>query len=98
MRIIIYSYDPNIFHSKKRYVTGNDEKEKIEAILALESAMVTRAKLANKYLFHENEYAAHLSSTDALRKRKQCLNDKSYRQAVQMMKSEPQYKHIIGEW
>lgn len=27
LRIIIYSYDPNISHSKKRYVTGNDEKK-----------------------------------------------------------------------
>lgn len=60
LRMILYNYDSNVQHSKKRYLTGSDEKQKVEALLAIESAMVTRAKLANEYIFTENEYAAHL--------------------------------------
>lgn len=101
-RNIVYNYDSNIQHSKTRYLTGNDEKQKVESILALESAMVTRAKLANKYIFEENEYAAHLCSTGALRVRKHRMNQKLYRHelsviAVQIMKNEPQYNHTIGD-
>lgn len=102
LRIIIYDYDSSVPHSKKRYITGRDEKQKVEAILALESAMVTRTLLANEYLFDVNEYAAHLCSTEALRKRKQRMNEMSYRHelsviAVQIMKSEPQYNLTIGD-
>lgn len=102
MKIAVYGYDATITHSKKRYLTGNDEKKKVEALLAIETAMVTRCKLANEYIFSENEYAAHLCSNEALRQRKHRLHAGSYRHdiaaiSVQMMKSEPAYKHCIGD-
>lgn len=102
MKIAVYGYDETIAHSKKRYLTGSDEKKKVEALLAIESAMVTRYKLANEYIFSENEYAAHLCSKEALRQRRHRLNVGSYRHeiatvAVQMMKNEPAFKHCIAD-
>lgn len=57
LQIRVYQYDGDVQYTKRRYVTGDDEKRKIEKLLEIESAMVTRAKLANEYIFEENEYA-----------------------------------------
>lgn len=102
MRLIIYGYDPTVPHTKKRYLTSATEKSKVEALLEVESAMVTRAKLANEYMFEENEYAAHLSSNAALKQRKHRMLSKSYRHedsaiSIKMMKREPAYKHTISD-
>lgn len=102
MKIAVYGYDDTNPHSRKKYLTGQNEKKKLEALLAIETAMVTRCKLANEYIFSENEYAAHLCSKEALRQRKHRLNANSYRHeiaaiSVRLMKSEPAFQHCIGD-
>lgn len=79
LQITIFNYDSSIQHSNKRYLTGSDEEHKVESILALESAMVTRAKLASEYLFEENDYATHLCSAESLKQRKHRMLSKSFR-------------------
>lgn len=100
MQLKIFNYESSVSHSKKRYLTDVPEKTKVEALLQIESAMVTRAKLANEYLFENNEYAAHLCSQAALKQRKHRMKSMSYRHenstiSVQMMKKEPEYMHTI---
>lgn len=100
MKIIVFGYDADVSHTEKRYLTGKIDKEKTESLLTIESAMVTRAKLANEYLFDENEYAAHLCSKNALKQRKYRMAIKSARDinsviAVTLMKKEPEYVHTI---
>lgn len=102
LKILVYGYDCTVQHTKRKYVTGDSEKQKIESLLAVECAMVTRAKLSNEYIFDDNQYAAHLCSREALKQRKYRLNAKNYRHeistiAVQIMKSEPRYTHTIGD-
>lgn len=102
MKLVIFNYDENVAHSKKRYLTDALEKSKVEALLQIETAMVARAKLANEYLFENNEYAAHLCSQAALKQRKHRMLSKTYRHenstiAVQMMKREPQFMHTIQD-
>lgn len=102
MRLKIFNYDQTVPHTKKRYLTDPSEKAKVEALLEIESAMVARAKLANKYLFDNNDYAAHLCSQAALKQRKHRMAKKSYRHdistvAVQIMKKEPEYMHTIQD-
>lgn len=102
IKISVFGYDDTVAHSKKRYLTGNNEKKKVEGLLAIETAMVAHNKMANEYIFSEKEYAAHLSSKEALRQRKHRLSTISYRHeiaaiSVQMMKSEPAFKHCMGD-
>lgn len=102
LQLLIFNYDSTVSHVKKRYLTDVSEKEKVEALLELECAMVTRAKLANDYLFENNEYAAHLCSKAALKQRKHRMHTKSHRHdiatvSIQIMKSEPEYMHVIQD-
>lgn len=102
MKIVVYGYDDTIVHTKRKYLTDQDEEKKVEALLEIESAMVARCKLAKEYIFSENAYAVHLCSKEALRQRKHRLSAKAYRHeiasiSVRMMKNEPAYKHCIGD-